>query len=576
MEKTDSREFLEGYKAGQKQAYERLYWRRILVLFGGLAMVLGFFGYKGYEVQDIISLSSFTNVDVTSAADAAAAVAAGQVAKTPKSDCHDTAPATKRKKKNVIFMVTDGMGPASVSLARTYRQHVLGLPHDDTLVIDKHFIGSSRTRSSDSPVTDSAAGATAFSCGAKSYNGAISVTPDHRACGSVLEAAKRQGLMTGLVVTTRITDATPACFGAHVAHRSQEDEIADQLLGYSTPLGRSVDLLMGGGRIHFTSKGRHDGRDLLAEAQINGFEYVANRKQFDLLDTKNTSLPLIALFTDFDMPYEIDRIPEQFPSLKETAVSALEILHEHTKDSDEGFFIMIEGSRIDHAGHQNDPAAQVREVMAFDEMFQAAVDFADSLDTETIIVSTSDHETGGLATARQIHSDYPEYIWYPQALAQASHSGEYIARKLQAFSRPDHPNEASGSKLEKFIKREILENDLGVKDYTKREVRELIKNRANPIDTIVDIVSRRSQTGWSTHGHSAVDVNIYAHANTEEADKELDALRGNRENIEIGQFLAHYLDVDVAEVTELLEDLPIRVNVVDTMDECDQFHHSHV
>lgn len=521
-------------------------------------MVLGFFGYKGYVASDVLDLTlsradpSDTIIDIP--------------------DTPLVAPLSKPK-KNVIFMVTDGMGPASVSLARTYRQYIQGLAHNDTLTIDKHFIGSSRTRSSDSPVTDSAAGATAFSCGAKSYNGAISVTPDYKACGSVLEAAKRQGLKTGLVVTTRITDATPACFGAHVAHRSQEDEIADQLLGYSTPLGRSVDLLMGGGRIHFTSKGRHDGRDLIAEAQIDGFQYIANRKEFDALDTSNASLPLIALFTDYDMPYEIDRVPEQFPSLKETAISALEILQQETKDSDEGFFIMIEGSRIDHAGHQNDPAAQVREVLAFDEMFAAVVDFANGLDTETIIVSTSDHETGGLATARQVQSEYPEYIWYPEALAAAQHSGEFIARKLQAFSRPDHPSEASGSKLEKFIKREILENDLGVKDYTKQEVRALIRNRADPIDTIVDIVSRRSQTGWSTHGHSAVDVNIYGYSNKQSGDDKLDALRGNRENIEVGQFLASYLEVDVAQVTDILEDLPVRVQHVEEADDCDQYHH---
>ncbi|KAG5359896.1 Alkaline phosphatase [Yarrowia sp. C11] len=552
-QKTDSREYLDGFKAGQKVAYERLYWRRILVLFGGLAMVLGFFGYKGYVVSDVLDLDlSLSRVS------------------TP--DVPLVAPLSKPK-KNVIFMVTDGMGPASVSLARTYRQYVQGLAFNNTLTIDKHFIGSSRTRSSDSPVTDSAAGATAFSCGAKSYNGAISVTPDYKACGSVLEAAKRQGLKTGLVVTTRITDATPACFGAHVAHRSQEDEIADQLLGYATPLGRSVDLLMGGGRIHFTTKGRQDGRDLIAQAQIDGFQYIANRQEFDELDTSNASLPLLALFTDYDMPYEIDRIPEQFPSLKETAVSALEILHQETKDSDEGFFIMIEGSRIDHAGHQNDPAAQVREVMAFDEMFAAVVDFADSLDTETIIVSTSDHETGGLATARQVEKAYPEYNWFPEALANAKHSGEFVARKLQAFARPDHPSEASGSKLEKFIKREILENDLGVKDYTKHEVKALIKNRADPIDTLVDIVSRRSQTGWSTHGHSAVDVNIYGYSNKQSGLDKLDALRGNHENIEIGQFLASYLEVDVARVTEILEDLPVRVQHVEEIDDCDQYHH---
>lgn len=100
-------------------------------------------------------------------------------------------------KRNLIFMVSDGMGPASLSLTRSFRQFQGDLPINDILQLDQHFIGSSRTRSSSSLVTDSAAGATAFSCGRKSYNGAISMLPDHTPCGTVLEAAKRAGYTTG-------------------------------------------------------------------------------------------------------------------------------------------------------------------------------------------------------------------------------------------------------------------------------------------------------------------------------------------------------------------------------------------
>ena len=153
-------------------------------------------------------------------------------------------------KRNMIFMISDGMGPTSLSLTRSYRQYTTGLPVDDILVLDQHLIGSSRTRSTSSLITDSAAGATAFSCGFKSYNGAISVLPDHMPCGTVLEAAKKAGYMTGLVVTTRITDATPACFAAHANRREYEDLIAEQMIG-NYPLGRVVDLIIGGGRCHF-------------------------------------------------------------------------------------------------------------------------------------------------------------------------------------------------------------------------------------------------------------------------------------------------------------------------------------
>ncbi|KAI4240843.1 MAG: hypothetical protein LQ352_007555, partial [Teloschistes flavicans] len=283
-------------------------------------------------------------------------------------------------KRNLIFMVSDGMGPTSLSLTRSFRQAQTGLPIDDVLVLDHHLIGTSRTRSTSSLITDSAAGATAFSCGKKSYNGAISVLPNHDPCGTVLEAAKRAGYMTGLVVTTRITDATPACFAAHVNHREEEDRIAEQEVGEG-PLGRVLDLMMGGGRCHFlpnTTEGscRHDDRNIVDLAKKNGFSYVSDRKGFDGLDSgSGVKLPLLGLFADTDIPYEVDRrnMDDVYPSLDEMARTALKALQDATKDSDKGFFLMIEGSRIDHAGHGNDPVAQVHEVLAYDKAFASVL-----------------------------------------------------------------------------------------------------------------------------------------------------------------------------------------------------------
>lgn len=191
----------------------------------------------------------FTWAVVATAALIVLAVILGQQQTTPQ-DRKSSKPTGKR---NLIFMVSDGMGPASLSMTRSFRQfqgkasthytpeivadRTGTLPFNDVLVLDQHFIGSSRTRSTSSYVTDSAAGATAFSCGLKSYNGAISMLPDHTPCGTVLEAAKKAGYMTGLVVTTDITDATPACFASHVRIRSEEDLIAQQEVG-EHPLGR--------------------------------------------------------------------------------------------------------------------------------------------------------------------------------------------------------------------------------------------------------------------------------------------------------------------------------------------------
>ncbi|KAL5361941.1 alkaline-phosphatase-like protein [Aspergillus floccosus] len=465
-----------------------------------------------------------------------------------------TAPAPGEKppgKRNLIFMVSDGMGPTSLTMTRSYRQFTEGLPIGDTLVLDQHIIGTSRTRSSSSLVTDSAAGATAFSCGRKSYNGAISVLPDHSPCGTVMEAAHLAGYKTGLVVTTRITDATPACFAAHVNLRQYEDRIAEQEIG-EHPLGRVVDLMLGGGRCHFlpnTTDGscRSDDRDLVEIAKKDGFHYLDDRRSFDSLNGgADAQLPLLGLFAETDIPFEIDRRNQNdvYPSLEEMTRTALKTLSQATADSDQGFFIMIEGSRIDHAGHGNDPAAQVHEVLAYDKAFAAVLEFLEQDETPGILVSTSDHETGGLAAARQLHEQYPEYKWLPGVLANASHSSEYMDQALRDYLAV----EKKKNKQKKFV-RELLVEGLGVSDATDAEVEALLDPDLPYSHQYVfaDIVSRRAQIGWSTHGHSGVDVNIYA-----SSPKDAWALVGNNENTDVGAFLADYLNLDVDDVTKRL------------------------
>ncbi|KAL2868016.1 alkaline phosphatase [Aspergillus lucknowensis] len=453
-------------------------------------------------------------------------------------------------KRNLVFMVSDGMGPTSLTMTRSYKQLTQGLPIDDVLVLDKHILGTSRTRSSSSLITDSAAGATAFSCASKSYNGAISVLPDHSPCGTVLEAASLAGYKTGLVVTTRITDATPACFASHVNLRQYEDRIAEQEIG-EHPLGRVVDLIMGGGRCHFLPNTtdescRGDDRDIVAVAKENGFSYIDDRKGFDSLNGgADAKLPLLGLFAEKDIPYEIDRRTQNdvYPSLEEMARSALKILSAATQDSEQGFFLMIEGSRIDHAGHGNDPAAQVNEVLAYDKAFAAVVDFLNEDSTQGVLVATSDHETGGLAVGHQLHITYPEYLWLPGVLANATHSAEFAAQELANHLDQESDKEA-------YV-RNLLRKALGVEDASQEEIDALIDSHYElpPSYVFADIISRRAQIGWSTHGHTGVDVNIYA-----SSTKDAWPLQGNHENTEVGSFLANYLDVDIGATTKRLQE----------------------
>ncbi|OTA61832.1 alkaline phosphatase [Hypoxylon sp. EC38] len=459
-------------------------------------------------------------------------------------------------KRNLIFMVSDGMGPASLSLTRSFRQYTEGLEHGDTLTLDKHFWGSSRTRSSSSLVTDSAAGATAFSCGMKSYNGAISMLPDSTPCGTVLEAAKKAGYKTGLVVTTDITDATPACFASHVDMRWQNDDIAVQEVG-NGPLGRVVDLMFGGGRCRFlpneTEGGcRADSINVVDMAKNDyGWNYIGDRAAFDEFweGKKEVPLPMLGLFADTDIPFELDRqnMNDVYPSLSEMAKMALRALEKATESSDKGFFLMIEGSRIDHAGHGNDPAAQVREVLEYDRAFKAVIDFLEESSTPGVLVATSDHETGGLSVARQVNANYPQYLWYPAVLANASSSSEYLAHRLHAYITKT-PNE-SVDELKKYINEELVIPGFGIHDASDEELTALASNPEQAQYLFAHMISIRAQIGWSTHGHSAVDVNVYS-----SGGPGAEVLRGNVENTDIGKYLREYLSVDVESVTKELNE----------------------
>ncbi|WPH01588.1 alkaline phosphatase-like protein [Acrodontium crateriforme] len=507
-----------------------------------------------------------------------------------RSDSDGSRSGHPKGKRNLIFMVSDGMGPTSLSLTRSWRQYTEDLPFDDQLVLDSLLIGQSRTRSSNSLVTDSAAGATAFSCGQKSYNGAISVLPNHDPCGSVMEAAKMAGYTTGLVVTTRITDATPAVFASHVRKREMEDEIALQMVGETHPLGRMVDLIFGGGRCHFLPGNkdgscRHDDTDVARIAQDNhNWTYVSSRGEFDKLGSQ-FDLPMLGLFATGDIPYEIDRrfVDDKYPSLDEMATKALRALSAATEDAEQGFFIMIEGSRIDHAGHANDAAAQVHEVLAYDRTIAVVLDFINKeAKVPTLMVSTSDHETGGLAAARQLHEAYPDYLWYPGVLANASHSSSWTSHQYHAHLQEQGQSQSKEDLKDYLVT--LLDKSLGIVDPSSEELLALIERKEVSPYIFAEMMSRRAQTGWSTHGHSAADVNIYTsdpHA--------AHALRGNHENTEVGEFLRSYLDVEseVMEVTQKLKDnlkvlgeswlgsVPLSDERLDGQDHLEKYHGDH-
>lgn len=412
--------------------------------------------------------------------------------------------------RNVILLITDGAGPASFTMARDYVRATAGR---ETLVADGTLTGSVRTYATDSRVTDSAAGATAFATGVKTYNGAIAVDTLERPLTTLLERAEAHGMVTGLVATTRITHATPAAFSAHVPSRNMEEEIAVQ------QLGKGIDVLFGGGRDYFVPREagglREDGRDLLAEAREGGYQVVTTRAGFD----GELRTPVLGLFNSSSLNYEIDRDPQVEPSLAELSVRAIELLSAH----EGGFFLMIEASRIDHAGHDNDAAAHVRDMVAFDETFAAVLDFA-AREGNTLVVSVSDHETGGISLGRSV-DDASVYHWQPEVLAGVTASlAVMVSRVREGAAAAD-----------------VLAQYAGIDDLTPTEVAILDRGARGDIsmrDALSDVISRRAIVGWTTTGHTAVDVNLYAFGPGR------DAFIGHFDNTHIGRAIARLLRLD--------------------------------
>jgi alkaline phosphatase len=279
--------------------------------------------------------------------------------------------------KNVIFCIGDGMGVGQVCLARMKGAGVNGKLYLERLPVT----GLIRTHAVDKLVTDSAAAGTALATGFKTNNGMICVSPEGKKYLTILEAAKETGMATGLVVTSTISHATPACFGAHVQSRKSEAKIAEDLLA------NKINVMLGGGRGYFLPKSdpnskREDQRDLISEAKAAGYSYIQGEEEL-----KSACGPfLLGLFQREGL---LTKGPE--PSLAKLTEKAIEVLSKDKK----GFFLMVEGSQIDWACHSNDPKSTVRQVLLFDEAVKAVMDFA-LKDRQTLVVVTADHETGGL------------------------------------------------------------------------------------------------------------------------------------------------------------------------------------
>lgn len=346
---------------------------------------------------------------------AAACLAAGA----PSAEAAEAAAA---RPKYVFLFIGDGMSTPQRMLAEEFSRKtgagplaINALPCEATL----------RTCSTDSLVTDSAAAGTAIACGVKTYNHAIGVGPDGKRVESCAEVAKKRGMKVGMVTTVTANHATPAAFYAHRKDRGQMYEIALDLAD------SGFDLFAGGGL-----KSSRDKRskcwaehgDACGYIEKKGYRTVKTRKDFMAL--KPGCGKIFAPFADGVMQLEIDRKESgrDEPTLAEMTEKAIELL-----DNDKGFFVMIEGGRIDWAGHANDAASNIRETIAMDDAVKVALKFLDKHPGETLVTVTGDHETGGLSMGCSAAG----YALYVERLAAQTMSLETFARKARELFLKD-------------------------------------------------------------------------------------------------------------------------------------------
>lgn len=296
--------------------------------------------------------------------------------------------------KNVIIMIGDGMGYQHVNAGSYYLTGAAG-----NLCFEKYYRCGVTTRSLNSSITDSAAAATALATGHKVNNGVISQAPDGSAYTTILEKAGAMGKRTGLVTTVPITHATPAGFGAHEADRNSYLNIGNDYLTSSHP-----DVIFGGGG---TSGG---GSGYFSTTQINtaisqGYAAAYNASQLNALPTGTNKA--LGLFNSGDMTYEYDRTAGNTePHLSQMTAKSLDLL---SGDPD-GFFLMIEGGMIDHAAHNDDIYRTTREVTEFNNSVQAVLDWMQGR-SDTLLIVTADHETGGLTATNMGAGNYAYATW---------------------------------------------------------------------------------------------------------------------------------------------------------------------
>ena len=446
-------------------------------------------------------------------------------------------PATEAKNKkneptNVIMMVKDGTSAGATTLARWYK--------GEHLAMDEILVGGMHTHSAESAITDSAPAGTAMATGHKTNDKVVGLLPSIvntqgvemiepveqedglNPVANVLEGAELLGKSTGIISTSEIQHATPAAFSAHAPQRSNYDDIAEQ------QVYQGIEVVLGGGSESLTPgngrNSRKDGEDLLEVIKGNGYDFVETKDE--LLDSSSDKL--WGSFAPSALAYDFDRQAaedSEEPSLAEMTKKGIETL---SKDED-GFFMFVEGSKVDWAAHANDPIGIISDVLAFDEAVGEAVEFAKE-DGNTMVIVVSDHGNSGITMGNENTSGtYPSIPVsdYIDPLKKAKLTVEGALAQLEE----DRSNMEEVAAL------------YGLDNLTAEEL-EALKTSESLGNLMSDMLSERANLGFTTGGHTGEDVFLYAYGPSKPT--------GLVDNTDLAKNMAEHLGFDLTKLTDKL------------------------
>ena len=415
--------------------------------------------------------------------------------------------------KYVFFFIGDGMGVNQVNTTEMFQAEM----EDGRIGTQKLLFGSfpvagiATTYSASNSVTDSSAGGTALATGSKTYNGAIGVNVNKEALESVAYQAKKSGKKVGIASTVSIDHATPAAFYAHQPNRNMYYEIALEL-----PQS-GFDFFAGAGFLKPTTTfEKQEAPAIYPIIEKVGYTIARGLEEYEEKAASADKMVLLqaeGAVADC-LPYAIDR-KEGDLTLAQITESAIEFL---TKDNKKGFFLMLEGGKIDWACHSNDPATMAKEVIDLDNAIRVAYEFYRKHPKETLIVVSADHETGGLGLGTGT------YTLNLKALDCQKQSVEVLSRRITDLRRNEHASwaqvkellsEAMGfwTKLPLTWEQERSLRDAYETSFVKNKVafKETLYAKTEPLAVVAnEVMSQIAHLGWTSSSHTAEYVPVYA------------------------------------------------------------------